>query len=85
MDKKPRSLAAKLLGNAIVQGVIALIALAVAFSGKLDAHAVLIVIFLAWAIGAIDIYSHGSKKTVSIPFICIYAGLNGRTVRILGE
>ncbi len=51
----------KFFTNGFVQGVAVFIALAVAFSGKLDSKGTLVAVLVAGAIGAIGIYTHWSN------------------------
>jgi hypothetical protein len=51
----------KFFTDGFVQGVVVFIALAVAFSGKLDSKGTLVAILVAGAIGAIGIYTHCSS------------------------
>jgi hypothetical protein len=65
--------------NGFVQGAGVCIALAVAFSGKLDSRGVLVMVLVAGAIGAIGIYTHCSstprKKVISAFLILAYGCL----------
>src|SRR5579864_4098280 len=54
----------KFFTNGFVQGVAVFIALAVAFSGKLDHHGTVVAILVALIIGSIGIYIHCSNTTV---------------------
>src|SRR5260370_13536452 len=51
----------KFFANGFVQGVAVFIALAVAFSGKLDSKGTLVAVLVAGTIGTIGIYAHCSK------------------------
>jgi hypothetical protein len=50
----------RFLGNAFVQVVLVLVALAVAFSGKLDSQGSFVTILAAWLLGSVGIYTHVS-------------------------
>jgi hypothetical protein len=69
----------KFFANPIVQGVGAVIALAVALSGKLDHDGTVVCIVVAGIIGAIGIWgnSHQKQKLAAIGVICVYWVLLG--------
>jgi hypothetical protein len=73
---KPENPIHKFFTNGFVQGVVVFVALAVAFSGKLDSKGTLVALLVAAAIGAIGIYTHYSnttrQKTVATFSILIY-------------
>lgn len=65
--------------NGFVQGVAVFIALAVAFSGKLDSKGTLVAVLVAGAIGAIGIYTHLSttvrRRIIAAISIVVYGCL----------
>jgi len=69
----------KFFTNGFVQGVAVFIALAVAFSGKLDSHGTLVAVLVAGAIGATGIYTHLSntvrKRIIATFSIIVYGCL----------
>jgi hypothetical protein len=61
--------------NPYVQGVGAIIALAVGLSGKTGVDGTIICIVVAGIIGSIGIWSHSTRKTLAIILIVFYAAL----------
>jgi hypothetical protein len=78
-NKPESSLVRKFFANAFVQAVLVFIALAVAFSGKLDTYGTTAAIFLGWGIGTIGIWTHcsngRSQKIVAFVLIVAYSGV----------
>jgi hypothetical protein len=68
----PRNMASRFFGNVFVQAVAVFIALAVAFSGKLDARGTSVTILLAAAIGAMGIYTHVPRRASATILVLVY-------------
>jgi hypothetical protein len=60
------------LGNAVFQVVCVLIALAVAFSGKVDNSATAVMGAIAFVVGAFGVYGHLPTKVAAVVLIVVY-------------
>lgn len=70
--KAEKSLPYKFFANPYVQGVGVLIALAVAFSGKLDHNGTIVCIVLGGIIGLFGIWSHISRRVLRVVAMAAY-------------
>jgi hypothetical protein len=70
--KPEKSLLYKFFANPIVQGVFVLIALAVAFSGKLDLNGTIVCIVLGGIIGLFGIWGHISRRVLRVVAMAAY-------------
>jgi hypothetical protein len=73
----------RFFANPFVQGVGVVIALAVAFSGKLDQNGTVACIVVAAVIGSIGIWSHSRQKVLLLVIILAYCGVLWRFEKYL--